>query len=82
LAEVYVCPTESVCGGVGTIAIMQIICGLGSEGNEFQHPTGVMVMVAEDDERLASVKYALSLRISAMPPGERLTLAGAFILIS
>jgi hypothetical protein len=41
---------------IGTTAIMQRIRGGLSDGNEFQHPTGVISMVAEDGDRSCKVK--------------------------
>jgi hypothetical protein len=35
---------------------MQRTCGGVSDGNEFQHPIGVIWIVAEEEERLCRVK--------------------------
>src|SRR5581483_5608467 len=58
-------------------AIMQRICGAGSEGNEFQHPTGVGWTVAVVEVRPVSVKYTFAFRTSATPPCFKVKLVGA-----
>ena len=49
-------PAARVIGAIGIIASMQRIFGGVSEGNEFQHPTGVTCSVALEALKLVSVK--------------------------